>query len=75
MTGEIKEEIKSNIKWDREVLTIISGQSVRACIVKPTVLISEDLGLKITVNYYKSDIKNKELAFKLLETAIEIMIY
>jgi hypothetical protein len=70
-----EEEIKSNVKWDREVIPAVSGQSVRACMASPTVLISEDLGLKITVGYYKSDAKNKELASKLLESAIEMIVH
>jgi hypothetical protein len=72
--GEIKEKIKSQIKWDIEKPTIGGGQSVSPCRSYPVILISEELEIKITVGYHKSMNRNKELAIALFDLALDELI-
>jgi hypothetical protein len=73
--NEIKEQIKANVKWETERPVITGGQSASHCRVCPSILISEELDIKITVGYHRSSMKNKELAFTLFELALDELIY
>lgn len=66
-----KEQIKTNIKWDTERTKDIGGQHAEFCRAYPSVLISEELDIKITVGHYRSQTKNKELAYTLFEKALD----
>jgi len=72
--NEIKEQIKANVKWDTERPAATGGQSVSPCRAYPSILISEELDIKITVGYHRSQIKNKELAFTLFELALDDLV-
>lgn len=71
---EIKEQIKANIKWDVERPPVTGGQSVSPCRAYPSILISEELDLKITVGYHRSQMKNRELAYTLFELALDDLV-
>jgi len=62
------EEFKANIKWVTEP-QVTGGQTVSYGRALPVTLISEELDIKITVGYYRSNSKNKELALTLFELA------
>ena len=67
---EHKEKIKANIKWHKNIPQLKGGQH---CGVQfyPLTLKSEELDIEITIGHYKSQFKNKELAFALFELALD----
>lgn len=71
---EIKEQLKANVKWDIERPAVTGGQQTGICRTYPSILISEELDLKITVGYHRSINKNKELAFTLFELALDELV-
>lgn len=62
-----QEEIAKFIKWEPFPLPkpIIGGQSIGRMIPGVT-LIVEELGFKISIDYHKSQLKNKDEAYKML---------
>jgi len=72
--NEIKEQIKANVKWDVERPVTTGGQTASPCRAYPSILISEELDIKITVGYYRSQMKNKELALTLFDLALDDLI-
>lgn len=71
---EMKEQIKANVKWDTERPAVTGGQQTGFCRAYPSILISEELDLKITVGYHRSVNKNRELAFTLFELALDDLV-
>lgn len=71
---EMKEQIKANVKWDTEKPAVTGGQQTGFCRAYPSILISEELDLKITVGYHRSVNKNRELAFTLFELALDDLV-
>ena len=72
---EIKQKIKDNVKWDskRQEPEATGGQSC-GMPSYPIILISEELNLEITIGYYKSRLKNQELAIALFEITLDELI-
>lgn len=70
---EIKQQIRDNIRWDVKRPIPLGGQQ---CGIPnyPVILKSEELDVEITVGYYRSQLKNKELAFDLFELALDKLI-
>ena len=64
------EEIKQKVKWSQKRPIETGGQS---CGMPnyPIVLTCEEIDFEVTVGFYKSSIKNKQLAFILFELALE----
>lgn len=71
--NEIKQQIKNNVKWESERPKVTGGQSF-GMISYSVILISEELDIKITIGYYRSQFKNKELAFTLFELVLDELI-
>lgn len=70
---EVKQQIKNNVKWDSERPKVTGGQSCGMPLY-PVVLISEELDIKITIGYHRSQFKNKQLAFTLFELALDELV-
>ena len=70
---EIKQQIKNNVKWDSERPKGTGGQSCGVSYY-PVILISEEMNIKITIGYHRSQLKNKDLAFTLFELALDELI-
>ena len=71
--NEVKQQIKNNVKWDSERPKVTGGQSCGMPLY-PVILISEELNIKITIGYHRSQFKNKELAFTLFELALDELV-
>jgi protein subunit release factor A len=71
--NEVKQQIKKNVKWDSERTRITGGQSC-GMPAYPVILISEEMNMKITMGYHRSQLKNKELAFALFELALDELV-
>ena len=70
---ELKDSVRKNVKWDTKRPPVTDGQQ---CGLPryPVVLKSEDLDLEITIGYYRSSIKNKELANTLFELVLDELV-
>jgi len=71
--NEVKQQIKNNVKWDSERPKTTGGQSC-GMPAYPVILISEEMNMKITIGYHRSQLKNKELAFTLFELALDELV-
>lgn len=71
--NKAKQIIKNNVKWSSEKPQSLGGQQ---CGMPnyPVILISEDLNIKITVHYHRSQLKNKQIAWTLFESALNDLI-
>jgi protein subunit release factor B len=68
-----KDKIVKLIKWQTKREGGLGGQSCG--IMNPGVtLISEETGIEISIDYYRSQLKNKELAFNLFQLALSDII-
>jgi protein subunit release factor B len=67
--SEIKQKIRNNIKFSTGRLKTSGGQGIAIGEVDVT-LESEDLALKITIGYFRNQLKNKEFAIKLFEIVL-----
>ena len=68
-----KEILKSLVTYEVEKYKPLSGQHCGIPILA-TIAKSEDLGIEISIKYFKSNIKNKELASLLMKLAIDELI-
>lgn len=71
MIEEAKQQIRNNIKWSTD--RPLGGQQVGLC-RSTVVLFSEDLDIKISIGYYRSSLKNKELAMTLFELTLDEIV-
>lgn len=62
----IPENIQNLIKWEAYPKKQTGGQTV-GMMYYGTTLICEDVGFSVTVDYFRSQLKNKELAIILFE--------
>ena len=71
--GEMKQQIRDNIKWDTKRPTVTGGQH---CGMPnyPVILISKELDFEVTVGFHRSQIKNMELAQTLFELALDELV-
>lgn len=70
---ERKQLILEDIVWETLDVGSKGGQSVS--VSRPMqVLIHEDLGIKISINHYRSTVKNKELCLLLFDKALDNII-
>lgn len=70
---KLKQELKTSVKWSQKRPPETGGQS---CGMPnyPIVLTCEELDFEISLGYYKSSLKNKNLAFLLFELALDELI-
>lgn len=68
---DIKQSIKNNLKWDTKKPPGIMGGQHCGIPLYPVILRSDELDLEITIGYYRSQLKNKELAITLFELALD----
>lgn len=71
--NEVKQQIKNNVKWDSERPKVTGGQNC-GMPAYPVILISEEMNMKITIGYHRSQLKNKKLAFILFELALDELV-
>jgi hypothetical protein len=67
----IKKEIKRNLKWSSDRSKEQKGGQQCGIPLFPTILESEELQVKIQVGCYRSQMRNKELAYALFELALD----
>lgn len=72
--NQVKQQIKNNIKWECLNKHTPGGQSCSIPQLKMK-LISEEIDIIIEIGYYRCGLKNKDLAMKLFELAIEEIVY
>jgi hypothetical protein len=70
-TQELKEQIKRSVTFKRA--ESFGGQSCGMPITKAH-LISDEIGVEIVVSNFRSNLKNRELAFTLFELALDEII-
>jgi protein subunit release factor A len=70
----MKEEILKGITWSEYPKRPTGGQSCGK-ISYGTTLKHEELEIEISVNIHRSQLKNKEEAFKLFESYIDALIF
>lgn len=70
---EVKQKIISEIKWGDKNPQKLGGQSCGFHHHIPT-LISESMGIEISIGYYRSSLKNKEMALTLFELVLDEIV-
>lgn len=71
-TKEIKEKLINDVKW--EIIYPQTGGQ-QCGMPKPKVcLISEETGIKIAIDYYRSQAQNREFCMTLFELALEEIV-
>lgn len=70
---ETKQQIKDNIKWGSKKPQSVGGQQC-GMPSYPVILTSEELDFEITIGFYRSQLKNKELAFTIFELVLEDLV-
>ena len=66
----VKQQIKDNIVWSSKRPAISGGQQ---CGMPnyPIILTSKELDLEITIGHFRSQLKNREMAYLLFELALD----
>ena len=73
--NQLKYDLKDGLLWtiERAPTEIVGGQSCNG-VKYGTTCLCKELDIKITVGAYKSQIKNKELALKLFDSALDELV-
>jgi hypothetical protein len=71
---EVKQSIIDNVKWDRIYPSINTNMRTGKIEYPKLRMISEELGLSITLDYYRNPDTNKALIDDLLSFAIDKLI-
>lgn len=67
--NEAREQVRQNIKWSTKKPQSLGGQQC-GMPSYPVVLKSDELDLEITIGYHRSQMKNRDLALTLFESAL-----
>lgn len=68
-----KDRIRNTIRWEMNDPNKLGGQSCGIIYQSPS-LICDELDIKIQFGYYRSTLKNKEMAMDLFESALDQII-
>lgn len=71
---EVKQSIIDNVKWDKIYPPINTGMRAGKIEHPKLVMVSEELGLSITLDYYRDPDTNKALIDALLDLAMDKII-